>query len=82
MKKSDNPADPFKKALTEATRALAGEHELNVTFSADPAGVAGDTMRLPQISRRMGRDEVLLARGTADALAMRMRHHDAGTHAR
>ena len=82
MKKSDNPADPFKKALTEATRALADERELNVTFSADPSGVAGDTMRLPQVSRRMSRDEVLLARGTADALAMRMRHHDDATHAK
>ena len=82
MKKSDNPADPFKKALTEATRAMADERELNVTFSADPAGVTGDTMRLPQISRRMTRDEILLARGTADALAMRMRHHDPATHAR
>ncbi|MFD2815455.1 cobaltochelatase subunit CobT [Paracoccus aerius] len=82
MKKSDNPADPFKKALSEATRALADDRELNVTFSADPSGVAGDTMRLPQVSRRMGRDEVLQARGTADALAMRMRHHDASTHAR
>ncbi|WP_372801475.1 cobaltochelatase subunit CobT [Paracoccus seriniphilus] len=80
MKNSDNPADPFKKALTEATRAMADEGELNVTFSADPSGVAGDTMRLPQISRRMGRDEILLARGTADALAMRIRHHDAATH--
>ncbi|MFN3525422.1 MAG: cobaltochelatase subunit CobT, partial [Paracoccus sp. (in: a-proteobacteria)] len=76
------PADPFKKALTEATRALADERELNVTFSADPAGVAGDTMRLPQVSRRMTRDEVLLARGTADALAMKLRHHDAGLHAK
>ena len=82
MKKSDNPADPFKKALSEATRALADEHELNVTFSADPSGVSGDTMRLPQVSRRMTRDEILLARGTADALAMRLRHHDAGTHAK
>ncbi|MDO5706774.1 MAG: cobaltochelatase subunit CobT, partial [Paracoccus sp. (in: a-proteobacteria)] len=82
MQKTDNPADPFKKALTEATRALAGEHELNVTFSADPAGMSGDTMRLPQVSRRMTRDEILLARGTADALAMKLRHHDAGTHAR
>ncbi|SCX90323.1 cobaltochelatase subunit CobT [Paracoccus tibetensis] len=82
MKNSDNPADPFKKALTEATRALSGEHELNVTFSADPSGVAGDTMRLPQVSRRMSRDEVLLARGTADALAMKLRHHDAATHSR
>ena len=82
MKQSDNPADPFKKALTEATRALSDEHELNVTFSADPSGVAGDTMRLPQISRRMTRNEVLMARGTADALAMKLRHHDATTHAR
>ena len=82
MKKSDNPADPFKKALSEATRALADDRELNVTFSGDPSGVSGDTMRLPQVSRRMGRDEVVQARGTADALAMRMRHHDAATHAR
>ncbi|MDB6182380.1 cobaltochelatase subunit CobT [Paracoccus fistulariae] len=82
MKNSDNPADPFKKALSEATRALADDHELNVTFSADPSGVSGDTMRLPQVSRRMTRDEILLARGTADALAMRMRHHDADTHAK
>ena len=82
MKPTDNPADPFKKALTEATRTLADERELNVTFSADPAGVSGDTMRLPQVSRRMGRDEILLARGTADALAMRMRHHDPATHSK
>ncbi|WP_378945636.1 cobaltochelatase subunit CobT [Paracoccus sp. R86501] len=81
-KPTDNPADPFKKALTQATRAMADEHELNVTFTADPAGMSGDTMRLPQISRRMGREEVLLARGTADAFAMRMRHHDAATHAK
>ena len=81
-KPTDNPADPFKKALTQATRAMADEHELNVTFTADPSGMAGDTMRLPQISRRMARDEVLLARGTADAFAMRVRHHDAATHAK
>ncbi|WP_134726750.1 cobaltochelatase subunit CobT [Paracoccus luteus] len=82
MKPTDNPADPFKKALAEATRALADERELNVTFTADPSGVAGDTMRLPQVSRRMTRDEIVQARGTADALAMRLRHHDAATHAR
>ena len=82
MQKTDNPADPFKKALTEATRALADDADLNVTFSADPSGVAGDTMRLPQISRRLTRGEILQARGTADALAMRMRHHDAPVHAR
>ncbi len=78
----DNPADPFKKALAEATKTLADAPDLTVSYSVDPSGVSGDTMRLPQVSRRMTRDEVLLARGTADALALRTRHHDAGLGAR
>lgn len=78
----DNPADPFKKALAEATKTLADAPELNVSFTVDPSGVAGDQMRLPQVSRRMTRDEILLARGTGDALALRQRHHDAGVAAR
>ena len=39
-------------------------------------------MRLPQVTRRLTRDEVLLARGTADAYALRLRYHDDGTHRR
>ncbi len=79
-KPTDNPADPFKKALAEATKVMADDAELNVTFSVDPSGLSGDAMRLPQVSRRMTRDEVLLARGTADALALRHKYHDTGTH--
>ena len=76
MKPSDNPADPFKKALADATRTMADEPDLTVTYSVDPPGLTGDTMRLPQVSRRLTRDEVLIARGTADALALRHRYHD------
>ncbi len=79
---TDNPADPFKKALTEATRTLADEPELGVSFSVDPPGMTGDSVRLPQVTRRMTRDEVLLARGTADGFALRRRFHDNATHAR
>ncbi len=82
MTRNDNPADPFKKALTEASRTMADARELNVTYSVDPPGLSGDTMRLPQVTRRMTRDEVLLARGTADTLALRHRFHDAPTHNR
>jgi len=81
-KPSDNPADPFKKALAEATKVLADDAELTVSYSVDPAGMSGDAMRLPQVSRRLTRDEVLLARGTADAMAMHRRYHDGSTHAR
>ncbi len=79
---TDNPADPFKKALAEATKVMADDPELSVTFSVDPSGVSGDIMRLPQVSRRMSHDEVLQARGTADALALRHKYHDAALHAR
>lgn len=79
---NDNPADPFKKALAEATRTLADDPDLGVTYSVDPPGMSGDALRLPQVTRRLKREEVLLARGTADAYAMRRRHHSPETHAR
>ena len=81
-KPSDNPADPFKKALAEATKVMADDTELTVNYSVDPSGMSGDTMRLPQVSRRMTREEVLLARGTADALALRRKYHDEGVASR
>jgi cobaltochelatase CobT len=73
---TDNPADPFKKALAEATKVMADDPDLTVSYSVDPAGQTADAIRLPQISRRMTRDEVLLARGTADAFALRHKFHD------
>ena len=77
-KPADNPAEPFKKALAEATKTMADAPEMTVTYTVDPPGMTAETMRLPQVSRRMTRDEVLIARGTADAFALRHRHHDAG----
>ncbi|ASM72734.1 MULTISPECIES: cobaltochelatase subunit CobT [Roseobacteraceae] len=81
-KPSDNPADAFKKALGEATKVMANDPELNVSYSADPSGLSGDAMRLPQVTRRMTRQEVLLARGTADALALHRRYHNGQTHSK
>ena len=63
-KQSDNPADAFKKALAEATKVMADDAELTVSYSVDPSGLSGDAMRLPQVSRRMTREEVLLARAS------------------
>ncbi|MEL6522537.1 MAG: cobaltochelatase subunit CobT [Pseudomonadota bacterium] len=82
MSQPDNPSEPFKKALAEATRVLADDPDLGVTYSVDPPGMSADQVRLPQVSRRMTPAEVLLARGTADAYAMRRKFHDVGLHAR
>ncbi len=81
-KPSDNPADPFKKALAEATKVMAHDPDLAVTYTVDPSGLSGDQMRLPQISRRMTREEVMLARGTADSLALHRRYHNNATFAK
>ena len=79
MQNNDNPADPFKKALAEATKVMADDAELSVTYSVDPPGSTSDSIRLPQVSRRLSAQEVRLARGTADALALRHKFHDAST---
>ena len=75
-KPTDNPADRFKKALAEATKVMADDPDLTVSYSVDPPGMTADTVRLPQVSRRMTLEEVLLARGTADAFALRRKFHD------
>ena len=60
-KPSDNPADAFKKALAEASKVMANDPDLTVSYSVDPSGLSGDTMRLPQVSRRMTREEAVEA---------------------
>ena len=79
---SDNPADQFKKALAEATKVMANDSDLSISYSVDPAGQTADSIRLPQVSRRMTHEEVLLARGTADAFALRHKFHNPKTAAR
>ena len=82
MADNSNPADPFKKALAEATKTLANAPDMDVSYSVDPSGLTGDSMRLPQITRRMTRSEVMLARGTADSFAMRRKYREDATFSR
>ncbi len=79
---SENPADPFKKALVEATKTLADDPELKINYTVETPGITKDAVRLPQVSRKMSRQQVLLARGTADAYAMRLKYHDSAIAAR
>ena len=79
MSNKENPADPFKKALADTTKTLADDKDMSVNFSVDPPGLSDEGVRLPQVTRRMTRDEVLLARGTADSYAMRRKHHNKAT---
>ena len=78
----DNPLELFRHALAGATRAIAGDAEVEVGFTSDAPSAAGKTVKAPMPGRALAAREVAEARGFADAAALRLRHHDARLHAR
>ena len=76
----ESPLDRFKSALTSASRALAHEAELELTWTADAPAQVGKNLRIPMPGRGLPRDKAMEARGFADSYALRMRHHDEGLH--
>ncbi len=63
-------------------RAMAREPELEVSFGVREPAASGKTARLTQVPRDLDQHAVAMARGEADALALKLRHHDTRTHAR
>ncbi len=81
--KSSGPVDtePLRRAITGCVRSIAGENELDVSFSNDRPGLAGDRVRLPEISKRPTAHEIAVTRGLGDSMALRLACHDTATHA-
>ncbi|MGA7675607.1 MAG: cobaltochelatase subunit CobT [Rhizomicrobium sp.] len=77
----ENPSEPFKRAVGTAVRALAGEPELEVTYSAEPSQLHGQKARLPLPSRGLPPHEVAVVRGAGDAYALKVAYHEAKIHA-
>ncbi|MFU7529178.1 cobaltochelatase subunit CobT [Qipengyuania sp. ASV99] len=77
----ESPLDRFKQALTGASRAIARDAEVEVAWSADVPGSAGNRFRVPLPGRDLPPEQVTEARGFADSFALKLRHHDAGLHA-
>ncbi len=82
MSEGEPPIESFKRAVAACFRAVADDSEVDVSFTAEPPGVIGNRARLPFPSRNLPQDEVAQVRGEADALALKMRHHDPSLHAR
>ena len=81
MAEDDNPAETLKRATSACLRAIAEREDVTVSFGGEPPGVAGTRARLPAPSRLPTAEEVAKMRGAADAIALRLRHHDAELHA-
>lgn len=75
-------AEPFKRAVTAAMRAMSREKELEVSYSNDAPGLSANRARLPNPAKDLPLEDVQRVRGIADSLALRKRYHDDGLHAR
>ena len=76
MAKPENPSEPFKRAVSVAVRSLAGEPEMEVSFSSEPPSLKGLKARLPSPTRNLSAHDVALVRGTGDAYALKKAYHD------
>ena len=73
--------EEFKRATAGALRAIAQQSEVQVAFQPGPAGLTGKRARLPLPTRTLPPAEMAKLRGQADALALKLRHHNEGAHA-
>ncbi|HEX6410593.1 MAG TPA: cobaltochelatase subunit CobT [Sphingomicrobium sp.] len=74
------PVDEFRRALAGASRAIARDPEVEVVFASEPAPASGKTARVPSPGPSLQRKLVAEARGAADSVALRLRHHDERLH--
>ncbi len=73
--------DQFRHALAGATRAIARDAEADVMFGSEGAVPNGKTARVASPGIALEPRLVAEARGAADALALKLRHHDPALHA-
>ncbi len=79
----ESPAETFKRALGAATRALAADGELTVSYGDDDATLnEAREVRIPEPEIELPEADVGRLRGMADASALRLYYHDATAHAR
>ena len=80
-KAENSRTEEFKRATAGVLRAIAEVSDVQVAFQPGPSGVSGKRARLPLPTRALPAAEMAKLRGSADALALRLRHHDDAVHA-
>ncbi len=77
-----SPLEAFKAVLTGTARAVAREPEVELAFTADVPTQVGKNFRVPMPGRTLPIDQVAEARGFADSMALKLRHHGEALHER
>ena len=76
------PAEPLKRAVSGAMKAIARKPEMEIVFAADKPSLVGERARLPEPPRKLTAQDVAILRGHADSMALRLACHDASIHRR
>ncbi|MGH7089883.1 MAG: cobaltochelatase CobT-related protein, partial [Stellaceae bacterium] len=82
MVEAETPIEAFKRSTAATLRAIAERDDVTVSYGAEPAGAAGSRIRLPLPGRDLSDREAGPVRGAADAMALRLRYHDAKVHSK
>ncbi|MSO89435.1 MAG: cobaltochelatase subunit CobT [Rhodospirillaceae bacterium] len=78
----DNPIEEFRTVTGAALRAISERPDITVSFAPDGVGLRGAEARLSLPPRDLPPREVAVVRGEADAIALKLRHHDEAVHRR
>jgi len=81
--KKEAPAEPLKRSIAGAMKAIARKPDLEVAFASDrPMLMGQEKARLPEPPRRLTPQDVAILRGNADSMALRLACHDVLLHRR
>ncbi len=80
--RKESPAEPFKRVLGMAVRAIAGDGEVQVSYAPGKPEIDGKQVQLPEPSRVPSAREISVIRGWADSLALTAACHDVKLHSR
>lgn len=72
--------DVFKKAISNVTRALSHEADVEVNFSATDPSIEGKSVSLPHPARILNKEEVGKARGQSDFAGLKLAYHNESNH--
>ncbi|HEX2580507.1 MAG TPA: cobaltochelatase subunit CobT [Dongiaceae bacterium] len=82
MAHNSDTVEEFRRATSAVMRALSERAEIEATFAPGPPALLGNEARLSLPPRHLPERETTLTRGQADSMALRLRYHNAGLHAR
>ena len=77
----DGPVEDFRRITAAAMRAISRHGDLSLTFTPEAPQLRGEDANLPLPSRDLPAEEVSMVRGESDAMALKLRHHNAVLHA-